>query len=136
MALLLRLEDFETDHAGQDGPDQHTLAALPGYDAGFAAGQVAALSDQKHVDAALVQTLSDMAFGFAEARQHTLAGMTPLFAALIDQLIPRVVEESFRARLLETLSDLAGKSIAGPTRLIVHPDQIDAVSAILPSWTL
>ena len=133
MALLLRLEDFDAQNPAGHGQDAEALAALPGYDAGFAAGRAAALAERSNLDAALVQTLSDMAFGFAEARQHVLQSVTPLFRALVDQVLPSIVDDAFRARLLETLGTIAHSRVTGPVRLIVHPDQIDAVAALVPN---
>ena len=131
MPMQLQLENFETGRSAVT----HRAADLPGYDAGFADGERAALAEQKRIDAALVQSLSDLAFGFEEARQQVLTGIAPLFRTLVDQLLPRIVDESFHARLVETLMDLATERSRAPVRLIVHPDQVAAVSALLPSVT-
>lgn len=131
MPLQLQLENFESGSTGLVA--SHRPHDLPGYDAGFAAGEQAARAAQHHIDAALVQSLSDLAFGFEEARQQVLQGISPLFLALVDQLLPRIVDESFHARLAETLMDLATERSRTPVRLIVHPDQVAAVAALLPS---
>lgn len=133
MPPLFQLENFEVGTSSASSIPANQPENLPGYDAGFAAGQAAAMAQQSVVEASLVEALSDMSFGFEEARQHILGGLAPLFQALIDQLLPRTIEESFHARLAETLQNLALDRARGPVRLIVHPNQVAAVSTLLPS---
>lgn len=130
MAQLLRLEDFESDDKRLPAAPQ--VEDLPGYEAGYAAGLATAQADQRSVDAELVQSLNDMAFGFVEAQNHVLQSTLPLFRGLIEQLIPSIIDQSFCVRLVETLQDLATKRAKAPVRLIVHPDKIDSVAALLP----
>lgn len=133
MAQFLMLEDFDEQARRANAVPSDPVESLPGYDAGFAAGEAAAQSAQANIDAALVQTLNDMAFGFAEARQHLLQGIRPLFAALIDQLLPSVVDDAFRARLVDTLQQIAKDQSEAPVRLIVDASQAEAMTALLPA---
>lgn len=132
MALMLRLEDFDEPAAGarEAAPLPQDL---PGYEAGFEDGLQAARAEQNGIDAELVQTLNDMAFGFAEARQHLIHSLVPLFQALVDQLLPQVIDTTFRLHLIDALTALTRQRVSAPIRLIVHPDQVDAVAALLPS---
>ena len=133
MAHFLLLEDFEEQNRHENAMHGDPVESLPGYDAGYAAGMAAAQAAQSSVDAALVQTLSEMSFGFAEARQHILQGLRPLFSALIDQLLPRVADETFRARLIDTLQQIAQNQMDTPVHLHVHSSQTAPMAALLPN---
>ncbi len=131
MGLLLNLEDFASD--GDASRDTVPDETLPGYDAGFRAGQAAAEAKQAATDAQLVQSIDDIAFGFAEARQTILQGLEPLFSALVTQVLPRTSEESFRAQLVQILMDGAAQDVAQPAVISVHPQQVETLSALFTS---
>ena len=133
MALARLLEDFEA--ASPDESAGPAPESLPGFEAGFAAGLEAARRETERLDAELVQTLSDMKFGFAEARQTVLAGLGPLFDVLADRLLPQLSEPLFRTRLIAALQTAAGRQLGQPIRLSVAPGQVDALTRLLPRVT-
>ncbi len=129
MALLLALQDFSD--ADADRVTEQKAETLPGYDAGFAAGMAEAAAAQAAVDAALVQAIEDISFGFAEARQIILQGLTPLFEALVAKILPATVDTTYHTRLVAQLTDAAHADVRQPCELIVHPDQVAAVSHLV-----
>ena len=130
MALARFLEDFDApDPAEPKGPAVETL---PGYEAGFAAGQQAARQAAHQLDAELVQTLTEMGFGFAEARLALLSALEPLFEALTGTLLSDLADDLFQARLVSALNEAAGRQLGQPIRLAVSPGQVEAVARLLP----
>lgn len=106
---------------------------LPGYDDGFAAGQASTAAAQSALAAEMVQSLSEMSFGLAEARQAVLGQLVPLFDLIAVRLLPEVVAASFGPHLAEVLKSAAEEDIASPCVLRVHPDQEAAASAAIDS---
>lgn len=134
MGLLISLQDFADGNS-----DEHLTPppeTLPGYDAGYAAGEAASRGQQEAVDAALVQSLEDLSFGFAEARQVVLQSLTPLFSALADHVLPASVDPSLRMKLVEHLLSAAKEDVNQPCILEVHPAQVEPVNAILAKMGL
>ncbi len=116
-----------------ESPEAAAAAAetLPGYDAGYAAGFAAAASAQDAIDAALVQSIEDLSFGFAEARQFVLQGLTPFFETLADLILPASVDPTFRVRLIEQLQTAVQTDAKQPCQLVLHPDQVASVQNLL-----
>jgi hypothetical protein len=134
LAQLLFLEDFAETPA-QDDQLQTPPAERPDYQAGFEDGRAAAAADQAHLRAEVVQTLSEMSFGFAEAQQHALTVLAPLFGCLIEKLLPAMVAESFTAHVQNILLTAAADDIAQPVTLLVAPDQVSAMTTAVAAQT-
>lgn len=125
----LLLEDFETGaRPAVKAPPQPE--DLPGYSEGFAAGQEDASNRQMHLDAEVVQALAEMSFGYAEARQHILTALQPLFRTLIEKLIPELLDESYQTRVMSTLMDAVTQDIDQSLVLTVHPDHVAGLAAL------
>lgn len=129
MTALLKLQDFASTNEG-DRADE-PAESLPGYSAGFMAGQRAAENTAAQLDASLIQALDDLAFGFTEARQAVLQSLTPLFSAIIAHILPTTAEESAYAHLINHLQTAAVHDVGQPIRLTLNPHQVGPVQAIL-----
>ncbi|KPP89264.1 MAG: flagellar assembly protein FliH [Rhodobacteraceae bacterium HLUCCA08] len=92
---------------------------------GFAAGQEAALSDlaaQDHmVREGLQQALSDLAFGYLEAREHILSTLSPVLAAIVDKALPDLARDGMAARVVAYLEDVVVDAAGQPVTLHVAP---------------
>lgn len=134
MGHVLTLESFETKNDGfglhfDAGPTADFAAGrAEGYENGL---QEAALR-QDALSNELVQTIADMSFGYAEARLQLLRSLGPLFETIIERLIPETIATAFPAHIAAQLNAAAKVDTAAPLTLTVHPDQIAAVSKILP----
>ena len=130
MAILFALEDFAAPAAPP--PDPQHPEELPGYAEGHAAAMAEVEASQALLAQEVVQAISDVTFGFAEARLHVMAGLEPMFRILIDTVLPAALPASFRAHLVARLVADARTDVSRPFALALNPAQIDAVSAILP----
>ena len=130
MAILFALEDFATPV--DRTPDPVKAEDLPGYEEGYAAAMAAVSLRQTQLAQDTVQAVSDITFGFAEARLHVMASLEPLFRTLIQIVLPATLPDSFRAHLIARLTAAAKADVARPFVLALHPRQIAAVDHILP----
>lgn len=132
MARLAILEAFDTPatSATEAGPSEE-------WQAGFAAGRDAALSEieghrERQIEA-LVQSLEDRGFGFAEARADLLRRLDPLFTLLFTRLLPDLVPPILVAHLVAVIRHSTVADMERPLRLTVHPDMVPALGAALAS---
>ncbi|SEM60233.1 flagellar assembly protein FliH [Loktanella fryxellensis] len=130
MPLALMLEDFAQAAADPDGDTRPASAAA--FDAGYAQATDDMAARQAQLSQDLVQGISDIGFGFAEARLHVMAGLEPLFRALVAKVLPTILPDSFRSHLTAHLVHVAKADMATPFRLKVHPSQLTAVGDCLP----
>ena len=130
MAILLALEDFASPVISMPDPPQPE--DLPGYAEGYAAAMAEAAQRQSHLSQEVVQAISDITFGFAEARLHVMTSLEPLFGTLIDKLLPAALPDTFRAHVVAHLVAAAKTDIARPFRLALHPAQVEPLAAIMP----
>lgn len=106
------LENFE----GSDAPERPPSAEFL---RGFEAGKAEALQDlnARHVTAleGVSATLSDLTFGYEEARQHIIQSLIPILNQVADKIVPTVLRETFFLHLLDvfetTYSGLKNQSI-------------------------
>lgn len=120
----LSLESFERDAPGDDSA---ATAFNDGYQQGFEAGQAAAAADRTALASALVQSISDIDFSYAEARAQVMQSLDPLFEALTHAVLPHCITAGYTKQITNILSAAAAADTAGPFRLHVHPDQAPAV---------
>ncbi len=130
MTKFLTLEDFAKPHPAAPLPTR--VEDLPGYDAGYAAAMADSAAVQTRLSDDTVQAISDITFGFAEARLYVMAGLVPLFQILVDRLMPTSLPHSFRAQVVARLTDAARSDISHPFRVTLNPCQIAAISNVLP----
>lgn len=132
MGRPFTLETFD----GQDsGVDQSEAAVAQAWQDGHAAGLSEAhnqgLADIMRGQDQLVQTLQDMAFGYAEARETLLRDLIPLFEASCSQFFPTAARAALVPQVVEVFGSLAEKRMKQPLRLAVPPDQLHSVTEAL-----
>jgi hypothetical protein len=117
------------------GPDAAPVPSADwrdGHAQGVIDGRATAAAEQSALSAEIAQTLSDMAFGYAEARAHLLTALGPLFAALINHILPGTAEVAQAGQIIALLNAAAEQDSAAPLELTVHPGRTADLSALLP----
>lgn len=125
MAHLNFLEQFEA--GGNATPFTPPVQDLPGYDAGYEAGLADAALQNRQISAALVDRLTEMRFGYAEAQQALMQALTPFVSALANQVLPALSDDLTRAHIKDALFAAAKADIASPIVLTFHPDSATLV---------
>lgn len=144
MAKLMHLEEFEP-HALFDGLGVGDLtgggSAGPapdggqsfekGYQAGWEDAATAAAQEQESFSAEFSHNLQDIGFTFHEARSHVVGSMESLLNALVETLLPEVLEKSIGARILEEIIPLAEEAANRPIQIVVSPENRKLVEPLL-----
>ena len=127
-----QLEVFEVGSAPlgpePDGPSEDWQN---GHAAGFEEARVLIEADANALGSELVQTLSDMSFGIAEARAEIMSQLAPLFDVLISKFLPDFAAQTLVPLVRERMLSVAAEALERPLTLRVAPDQIVAVSDAL-----
>ena len=95
MEALKFLERFDARIAEVEEPKDPTT--LPGYEAGFEAGRALAFAERKQIDTSIVDALSELTFGYAEAYQHIMTTQAPFFEVLAKKLLPGLEQQVLAA---------------------------------------
>lgn len=129
MAPLKFLEQFDSNDASfQLNPP---MQDLPGYDAGYQAGIADAAQQQTVLSAALIERLTEMRFGYAEAQHAMMQALSPFVSALSDKILPELSDDLTRAHLRDLLLSAAQSSLADPITLTFHPQTAGLVRDVL-----
>lgn len=133
MPILLEAFDVLPSPPEPAGPSPDWLdGQAAGFAEGLAQGAAEAEASAARLTRELAQSLQDMAFGYAEAREQVLASLRPLFAVLMDRLLPQAATEALGPWIAQALMDAARSDSATPIVVEVHPDRVEAVRACLP----
>ncbi|MBL4812503.1 MAG: hypothetical protein JKX69_09165 [Rhodobacteraceae bacterium] len=124
------LESFELN--GAPSEPRQSGDWLDGHTKGKIEGAEEALSNSSVAAAELSQILADMKFSYEEACAHIQASLQPLFAALVEQVLPAMVDASMRQHLIAMIEDAAAKDGKSPMTLCINPAMLDALQPILP----
>lgn len=134
------LEDFsELVPEGQDGGLQEAELRLSSFEAGYQAGwDDAAASLAESADKAiegLGQSLSDMAFGFHEARAHMVSALRPVLEEMFSAVLPMLAREGLPSQIVALAERLVSAGAETPLELATHPDDLAVVMAALEGRT-
>lgn len=129
MAHLNFLEQFESKKGAV--PFSPPLQDLPGYDAGYEAGLADAARQKGQLSAALVDRLTEMQFGYAEAQHMMMNALAPFIRALVHQILPGLTDDLTRAHLAEALLSAARAKVSDPITLTFHPETASVVRLVL-----
>lgn len=132
MSLAALFEHFDTTPATDTGPAQPSADWQAGHEAGLADGVAQAEAAQTALQRQTAEAIADLALTLAEARADTLARLAPLFAALADRIVPRLLRDTLGAALLDELARAAEAALGGPLVLRIAEADHDAVAALLP----
>lgn len=133
MSRAVFLESFEGDEGF--APNQPRPEDLPGYADGYAAGQIAADAAATRISADIASQLTEIQFGYAEARQDLLRGLTPLVNVLCDQILPDILDDVTSSHIFETLLIAAQTDVSAPITLSVHPRHVSSLKTVIESFT-
>ncbi|PID35411.1 MAG: flagellar biosynthesis protein [Rhodobacterales bacterium] len=150
----LNLEDFSaTPRSHASVPAKHTpvpdelpiarekleKTRLEGYENGYRAGwddcAKAEAEDQERISAEFARNLQELSFTFHEAKSHVLKMLEPLLNALIAQLLPKTVTETFADKILEEVLPLAETAADTPIEIVVSSGLRDQLESLLSSST-
>ncbi|MGJ8609937.1 MAG: hypothetical protein ACSHWY_02510 [Octadecabacter sp.] len=126
-SIRINLENFEADNAFEIGES-------PEYHRGFAAAllevEASQAAELAQSVAAISSTLTDMAFGFEEARLHLLNRLSPLLGQLAETILPQLAQESFGAHLKDVVEGAFETVSSAPLTIAVSPDVIPSLKAL------
>lgn len=133
----LSLEAFDTDGAADNdvASPRQTSQFQAGFEAGVEAGLQQAAAQQDALRADVVQSISDMAFGYNEARAHLLKHINPLILITINRLLPATLQSSLGVNLHQMIAEALEIDAAAPAILSVAPDQVAAITLALADMT-
>lgn len=126
MSFALTLESFEDEISSDTtvSPDYSQ-----GYQDGLEAGLATAQTEVGALDEALIQSISDVKFTYAEARGQILQSLGPLFATLVDKILPQCVASGFATRVAAMLTDIAQQDADVAITLHLHPESLPLVES-------
>lgn len=130
MGQLLKFQDFEDD-ADPVAPPEPALESLPGYAEGYRAAQAEADIDRAASLTSIAQTLEVLAFSFAEAHQHMMAQLRPLFTALTHHILPGAISESFRLHIVDMMIDVAVADTCEIAEIRLAPETLPSISELV-----
>ena len=149
MPAPLRLEVFEsvvvTDEPALLMPDQIEELRLAAYERGYVAGwddaQAQAEAESGTRAALVAARIEALTFGYHEAHGHVMAGLAPLFEAVLAHLLPAAARASILPLVVEELTALAQSQADRPLTLRVPPGwradyQAALAGLVLPPLTL
>lgn len=132
MTSLLSLESFDTDVAvnvaDTSGPPP---TYEDGYEAGLADAKAMYEAEQATLQAAVVQSIGDAAFGYHEAQASMLASVQPLLTAMLSVFLPEALAPALHVRLKEIVLAAGASDLQGPMLLSLPPAQLGAVRQAL-----
>lgn len=130
MTGLAFLETFDAEP--QAPAEDVSVTDLPGYTEGFAAGEKAQQFHQETLRADLIEKLTEMSFGYAEAQKSILDSLDAFFDMLATKVLPDIVSDVQRAQIISALQASAQIDAVAPVTIIVPDGQINALTAALP----
>lgn len=134
MAVSLVLDCF--DAVQNDAPDP---AIDDAYQKGFSDGLESKMAEIDSNNAVLednlIAAISDLSFGYVEARAHLTEGLRGLFNAITDRLVPEMIEATFAAQLADQILAQCEAAFARPITLFLHPEKIALVEPFVTAAT-
>lgn len=126
-----------TDNTSETNSEELEDLKLQAFEAGYQAGwedATKAQSDAKDkVTAELGQNLLDMSFTYHEALSKLTLSLEPAMRQIIDTLLPEIVRTALGVHILEQVKNLIDGQINHPVEIVVRPQNIETVQAIVKS---
>lgn len=124
----LVLDSFEAVDIPYSPPDR-------GYERGFEEGKQAAIDEfldhQAQLTEAHLCLLQEMSFTYAEARSQLVSGLSPLFQAIADQLLPGLRVQSLALKLAHDIAEYENEILSAPLHIFCPKEMFDALSTEL-----
>lgn len=127
MAIRLELFDAPEPAEADDGPSAEFTA---GYSEGLQAGLAQAAETQGKLSEELVANLSELGFGYAEARHHILDALAPLFELIAQRIVPMALSESLGPEIARIIGSAASASANAPVQIYATPETISLLEPI------
>ena len=121
------LESFENDDTGQ--PIQ-SAEYQRGFQAGLKAAKISSDTVKSDALEAIAATLSDMSFGFAEAREFVLNSLKPLLAQVSETVVPKILHDTFGTHLIDVILAEFETHSERPIEIAVSPEALTELSDI------
>lgn len=139
MSVSHRYRDFGDTKLPVDDVSEQNEALedqkLQAFEAGYQAGwddAVKAQSDAKDkISAELGQNLLDMSFTYHEALSKLTLSLEPTMQQIIEKLLPDILRTALGAQIVEQLQNLLKSHMGRPVEIVVKPQNVNAVQAIL-----
>ncbi|AXT27936.1 ABC transporter ATP-binding protein [Ruegeria sp. AD91A] len=140
MSIAHLLEDFTTQTGtgpvlllDEDALEEQRLSAFEdGYGAGWEDASRAQEQSRGQISAELARSLQDMSFTYHEAITRMTLSLEPMFASLVQTVLPEMAERGLAARLVEQLCEMACSRAEQPMQIMVPPGCAEKVAALLP----
>ena len=130
MSLALKLVSFDEPlvEPAKSGPSDDYLK---GFEDGAAAARAIAEKQQDQLRSELVASLSDLTFGYHEARSSFAQTLRPIFTAISDQIVPAVLKETLAHHLIETFETVAAGALDGQITILMNPQDAETLGSDL-----
>ena len=115
--IILENFDFGTEPNQIESVDYHR-----GVEDGIAEANASIELQRAKAISDLNATLSDLAFGYEEARQQMLSKITPLMMQISSHIVPDILENTFQQHLFETLKGAIEIECASDFKILVSPE--------------
>jgi hypothetical protein len=127
MTQLQWLESFDRL---ADFPPQNDSQREAGYAQGVADTKAEHDADQHRLSSETAQAIADLQFNYVKALTELSRSFRPLLSAVVDQLLPVLVDAGFRLHVLEVLDKAAKESVAPNLQIAVHPAQRETLESM------
>ncbi len=140
MAISHLLEDFSLSNASneplqlmsEDSLEDLRLATFEqGYKAGWDDAVKAQADDQTRITGELGRNLEDLSFTYQEALGQMIAGVEPVFRAMVETVLPEAMTQTLGLHIVETCCELARDQVAEPISVLVPIGAGQSVKSIL-----
>jgi len=133
MGRAISLESFDILEVSEH-PPQEPIPPELGYEDGYATGREGGLAEARaeaaRLEDDLVQAFTELSFTHAEARNHVLQALGPLFTSIMETLLPEAARASLVPYIVETLMEAAEQDSRMPLALLVSPQAVEPVRAV------
>ncbi len=139
MTLAFLLEDFGRPKPAPEATSvaSEEVEALKleefekGYKAGWDDSLKAQSEDSARVSNELARNLEDLSFTYHEARSQLLTALDPLFAQLVDLVLPELARETLAARVVEELRKAADKAVTQQVEIAAAPAEVGVIEGLV-----
>lgn len=125
--ISVNLECFDE---APDGSERPTAEYAKGFAAGVEQSTADIAAQRQQAVTEIAATLSDMSFGYTEARDMLLEQIQPLLAQIADTILPEIAKEGFSALLTDTLNQAFNAETERAIELTIAPDLVGELSSV------
>lgn len=127
--MTIRLELFDAPEPAdiECGPSAEFTA---GYAEGLKAGLTESAATQARMTEELVASLTELEFGYAEARHHILHTLAPLFELIARRIVPTALSASLGPEIARIIAAAVDQSATAPVQIYAPPESIEVLTPI------